>query len=186
MAKHITLSSHLIDATEGMPPSSSYRSRFGSLVRAYRLAGFTPNRDYQFIEINRNLRGLYPQLVGNLMQRLAAVGATVTRDSTTDLLLINGEFSASMVLSRCRQTSTGELRWLMQFDQQVTPDITILVRMDAANEQPADYYLLPIMDIQSPRLLLCETNGMYLDTYQFDDLNYFSELALRRRIEDAA
>jgi hypothetical protein len=120
------------------------------------------------------------------MTRLDAVGAEVTQDATSDLLLINGEYSASMVLSRCRQTPAGSLRWLITIDQKVAPDITILVRMDPANEQPADYYLLPIMDIETPRLLLCETNGAYLDTYQFENLDYFAAIAMRRKIEGAA
>ncbi len=55
--------------------------------------------------------------------------------------------------------------------------------MDATNQQPADYYLLPIMDIVAPKLLLCETNGVYLDTYQFDSLDYFTVMAQRRKIE---
>ena len=75
---------------------------------------------------------------------------------------------------------------MIQIDQGLAPDITILVRMDAANSKPADFYLLPIMDIAVPRLLLCESNGAYLDTYQFDNLDYFAELSQRRKIEVAA
>lgn len=184
--QHATLSSQIIDAAESMPSSGAYRSRFGSLLRAYRLAGFEPNRDYQYLEINHGLRALYPQLVADLTQRLDTAGATVTRHTATDLLLINGEFSATMALSRCRQTTAGSLRWLIQIDPRLAPDITILVRMDAANSKPADYYLLPIMDIEAPRILLCETNGAHLDTYQFDSLDYFAGLSARQRIEVAA
>ncbi len=181
-----TLSAGLIDAAENTPTSSSYRSRFGSLIRAYRLAGYQPDRNYDYIEINQKLREMYPDLIGDVMSRLGAAGASVTQDVDTDLLLINGEYSASMVLSRCRQTTAGSLRWMINVDQTVAPDITILVRMDAANERVADYYLLPIMDIQTPRLLLCESNGIYLDTYQFDSLDYFTALSERRKFEVAA
>jgi hypothetical protein len=186
ISKHQSLSSHLIDSCDDLPSSASYRHRFGSLIEAYRLAGYDPGRDYRYIEINRDLRKLYPQLVADVMNKLDAVGAKVTQDTTSDLLLINGEYSATMVLSRCRQTPAGSLRWLIQINQRVAPDITILVRMDPANEQPADYYLLPIMDIATPRLLLCETNGAQLDTYQFDNLDYFALLAMRQKIEAAA
>ncbi len=185
MKHHPVLSSHLIDAAEELPSSAAYRNRFGSLLQAYRLAGYEPDRDYRFVEINRDLRVLYPQLVTDVMRRLDSVGATVTQDATSDLLLINGEYSATMVLSRCRQTPAGSLRWMIQLDRQLAPDITILVRMDAANQKPADFYLLPIMDIDTPRLLLCEANGAYLDTYQFDNLDYFTTMAARRKIEDA-
>ncbi len=184
--EHPSLSAALIDAADGLPPSTAYRTRFGSLIQAYRLAGCTPDRDYEYIEINCNLRKMYPQLVEDVVQRLDAVGAMVTHDSTTDLLLINGEYSASMFLSRCRSTPAGSLRWLFKIDQQIAPDITILVRMDPSNATPTDYYVFPIMDIESPKLLVCETNGAYLDTYQFDSLDYFASLAARRKIEGTA
>lgn len=184
--RHSQLSSHLIDTADDVPSSAAYRSRFGSLLQAYRRAGYEPDRDFRYVEINRDLRALYPRLVTDVMQRLDAVGAKVTQDATSDLLLINGEFSASMVLSRCRETPAGSLRWLIQINRRLSPDITILVRMDAVNAKPADYYLLPIMDIESPRLLLCETNGAHLDTYQFDNLDYLAELASRTKLEDVA
>jgi DNA invertase Pin-like site-specific DNA recombinase len=186
ISRHTVLSSHLIDAAESTPSSAAYRSRFGSLLRAYELAGYQPDRDYRYVEINRKLRGLYPRLVGDIVRRLDRTGATVTQDSRSDLLLINGEFSATLVLSRCRQTPAGSLRWLLQINERVTPDVTILVRMDAANEEPVDYYLLPIIDIAVPRLRLCETNGVDLDTYQFDNLDFFAGMATRRKIEVAA
>jgi hypothetical protein len=183
LAKHSLLSSCLIDSAEDMPASSSYRTRFGSLLRAYQLVGYRPDRDYSYLKINRVISRLHPQLLDNVSQQLGAVGAQVTWDATTDLLLINGEYTASMVLSRCRQTAGGLLRWLVRIDQMLVPDITILVRMDATNERPADYYLLPIMDIAAPRLLLCESNGVHLDTYQFDNLDYFTLMAKRRKIK---
>ena len=159
LVKHSTLSSCLIDSAEDMPASAAYRTRFGSLLRAYQLAGYRPDRDYSFLEINRAIGRLHPQLLDDVLRQLGTVGAHVTRDAATDLLLINGEYTASMVLSRCRQTAGGLLRWLVRIDQALVPDITILVRMDASNQQPADYYLLPIMDIAAPKLLLCESNG---------------------------
>lgn len=186
MEKHPTLSAGLIDAAEGAPTSATYRARFGSLIRAYRLAGYVPERNYDYVAINQSLRQMYPGLIEDVMQKLDAAGASVTRDTNSDLLLINGEYSASMVLSRCRQTGAGSLRWLIRIEERCAPDITILVRMDAANERATDYYLLPIMDIASPRLLLCETNGAYLDTYQFQNLDYFTRLSKRQSIEAAA
>ena len=117
-----------------------------------------------------NLRALYPGRVDDVIQKLDKAGASVRRDADTDLLLINGEYSASMVLSRCKTTSAGSLRWLVKINERIAPDITILVRMDEANQRVTDYYLLPIMDIETPKLLFCETNGSYLDTYQFANL----------------
>lgn len=185
-SEHVTLSGHLIDSAEGMPLSASYRSRFGSLLKAYQLAGYTPARSFDYVEVNRRIRAAVPPLMSDLVTRLTQVGATVTQDAQSGLLLINGEYSAAIVLSRCRQTTSGNFRWRVNFDDRIAPDITILARMDEANERPVDYYLLPVMDMTSPKLLLCETNGAYLDTYQFDSLDFFMTLAGRAHIEVAA
>ena len=181
--ENVTLSAALIDASDDLPTSSTYRSRFGSLIRAYRLAGYVPDRDYSYIEINRHLREMHPNLVETVIKQLYQAGASVTQDVDTDLLLINGEYSASMVLSRCKPTAAGALRWLIRIDEKIAPDITILVRMAPDNKNVTDYYLFPLMDITEPKLLLCETNGLYLDTYQFENLDYFTSMATRENIE---
>lgn len=183
--QHATLSAQLIDAAEGLPTSAAFRSRFGSLLGAYQRIGFVPDRDYSFVEINRRLRSLYPSMVSDLIDRLGHVGAQVERFSS-DWLLINGQYSAAMVLSRCKSTVSGGLRWPVRIDGAVAPDITILVRMDPSNARPADFYLLPIMDLERPKFLLCEENGAHLDTYQFDSLDYFTEVSRRQRIEVVA
>jgi len=75
--KHSDISAHLIDQADGLPASATYRSRFGSLIQAYRLAGYTPNRDFSYVEINRRLRTLHPTLIDDTIQRLEAVGASI-------------------------------------------------------------------------------------------------------------
>ena len=57
------LSSILINETDAMPSASVYSHRFGSLIRAYELVGFRPDRDFAYLEINRHLRQLHPEIV---------------------------------------------------------------------------------------------------------------------------
>src|SRR5690606_35103144 len=71
--QHSDVSAHLIDQTEGIPSSATYRARFGTLVQAYRRAGFEPERDFSYVEINRRLRHLHPTLMDDTVQRLEAV-----------------------------------------------------------------------------------------------------------------
>lgn len=103
------LSGALIDDAEGLPSSTAYRLRFGGLVEAYRLAGYTPDRSYEYVEINRRLRTTYPHLLDDLMQDLESVGATVEHDGDSNILSINQIYTASMLLSRCSQTPAGSL-----------------------------------------------------------------------------
>ena len=61
--RHGRVSGLLIDEQDSMPSSAAFRHRFGSLVRAYQLVGYTPRTDYSFLEINRYLRGRHPEIV---------------------------------------------------------------------------------------------------------------------------
>jgi DNA invertase Pin-like site-specific DNA recombinase len=100
-----SLSGIIIDETDGMPSSTTYQHRFQGLVRAYTLIGYQPEHDYAYLAINRDLRQRHQTLIEEILTKLQAV-ATVARDATTDLLTINNEFSASIVLSRCTCTPT--------------------------------------------------------------------------------
>jgi DNA invertase Pin-like site-specific DNA recombinase len=180
------LSGLIIDETEGMPSAAAYAHRFGSLIRAYQAVGFTPDRDYHYIEINRFLRRLHPQVIGRTERMIAELGGSVERESATDLLTVNREFSVSIVLCRCQMLETGSHRWKVRFDTSLLPDITVAVRLDAANEVPLDYYLLPRLDFGLPRISLADHNRLELDTYRFDNLDYLYGMAERSRIRRVA
>jgi hypothetical protein len=64
------LSGLIIDEGESLPSSSAYQNRFGSLLRAYALVGYTPDRDYRYIEINRALRRMHPNIVADVIARV--------------------------------------------------------------------------------------------------------------------
>ncbi len=180
------LSGLIIDEQDNLPSSSAFRNRFGSLLRAYQLIGYEPERDYRYIEINRALRQAHPGVVAQVIDGIADRGGHAVRDPDTDLIRINDEFTASVVLARCFETEGGSLRWRIRLDTGLVPDITVAVRMDEMNSGPRDYYLLPSIDMTMARLRLAEQNGLSLDAYRFDTLDYFYALAGRARITEAA
>ena len=180
------LSGLIIDETECLPSSSAYQNRFGSLLRAYELVGFMPDRDYRYVEINRALRRMHPQIVTGTIAGIQKVGGSVVQDPATDLLTINSEFTASIVVVRCRMTVAGSLRWQIRFDVGLWPDITVAVRMDQPNREPLDYYLLPRIDMTAPHLRLAQDNGTSLDAYRFDTLEAFFSLTARTELLEVA
>ncbi len=180
------LSGVVIDEQEDMPPSSIYAYRFGSLLRAYQLVGFTPERDYTFLETNRALRRMHPQIVATTEQEIYALGGAVHRDPATDLLDINHEFTLSIVLARCRQRPNGKNFWKLEFDTSLMPDITVAVRLAQGNAAPLDYYLLPSLDFRLSRLNLAERNAIEVESYRFDNLDYLHGMAEQVRLRRAA
>jgi hypothetical protein len=180
------LSGLVIDEAEGLPSSTVYAHRFGSLVRAYELVGFTPDRDYRFLEINRALRRMHPGVVTQTERRIADLGGQVSRDPSTELLNVNREFTASIVLARCKSLENGARRWKVRFDTSLQPDITVAVRLDEANQAAVDYYLLPRLDMGVPRISLFEHNPAELESYRFETLDYLYAMAERTRVRWAA
>lgn len=180
------LSGLVIDETEGMPSTSVYVYHFGSLIRAYQTVGFTPDRDYRYVETNRFLRRLHPETVTETERKISALGGTVVRDPATDMLMLNGEFSASLALARCQSPAIGHYRWKVRFDTSLAPDITVAIRLDQENKSILDYYLLPRLDFCRPRISLAERNPAELESYRFDNLDYLYGMAARSRLRRAA
>lgn len=179
------LSGLLIDEAEGMPSSMVYRNRFSSLVRAYQLIGYTPERDYQFIETNRQLRLMHPNVVADVITRIRQLGGDIRSDLQTDILNINHEFTASVVLARCQMRENGGFRWLIRLDAGLQPSITVAVRMNSDNKEALDYFLLPRIDVLFEELVLKEENPCNLETYRFDTLDFFFGMARRAHVRAA-
>lgn len=184
--RHGYLSGLIIDEAEGCPSSSAYQHRFGSLLRCYSLIGYTPDRDYQYIEANRRLREMHPLLLEQTITKIADVGGRVDVDPTTDLIQVNQELLVSLVLCRCQLSTTGAKRWKIRFDLGLCPDITVAVRMAPGEEAALDYYVLPTVDMSSPHVRLAESNQASLEIYRFNTLDILAELSRRSAYRRAA
>lgn len=184
--RHGYLSGLLIDENENIPSSGAYRHRFGSLLRAYSLIGFSPGRDYRYIEVNRCLRQQHSNIVNNVIEGVEKLGAEVWIDPTTELLHVSKEFTASIIIARHQRTLAGFSRWKLRFDTGLRPDVTIGVRMNQSNLNILDYYLLPFIDFGGPFLRLAEENGVAFDAYRFESLDYLFNMADRRPVPRVA
>ncbi len=180
------LSGLVINETDGMPSSSVYAHRFGSLIRAYQLIGFQPLRDYKYLEINRFLRKLHPDILNSTVANIEAMNGRVKWDEKTDLLHVNNEFTASIVLARCQQLESGRRFWKVRLDTSLNPDISVVVRLSQGNEEALDYYLLPQLDFTTSGVRLAEQNAMELESYRFDTLDYFYGMGAQTKLRRVA
>ena len=93
-------------------------------------------------------------------------------------MLINGLYSASLLLARCRQPGGRAARWLVKVPQRSMADVTVVIRMDPANAQPSDYYLFPKFGVSLDGLVLRTDNGARIDTFRFATLDFFRNMAI--------
>ncbi len=179
-----TLSGLIINEAPALPSAATYIQRFGSLSKAYELVGFRPGRDLEFLEINRRLRQLHPEIVERTQHTIAELGGEIWRDPQTDLLHLNQELVISLVLARCQQLPNGLQRWRIRFDpSRYHPDITVAVRLDPANAAELDYYLLPRLDLPNQELQVTARNSAEIECFRFDDLNFFYGMSERERLQ---
>jgi hypothetical protein len=173
------LSGLIINESEDMPSSAVYAQRFGGLVRAYQLIGFSPERDYRYIEQNKLLRQLHPAIMLETQEKICQIGGDAVHDTATDLLWINQELKISIAIARCYGLTQGSARWKIRFDAAFHPDITVAVRLDYDNIHIKDYYLLPSSEFLHHNLKIKENNPITLDAYRFDTLDYLIGIAER-------
>jgi DNA invertase Pin-like site-specific DNA recombinase len=178
-----TLTGIIIDQSPEMPSTSVYKNRFGSLNKAYEMVGFRPERGQEFLEINRRLRKLHPEIVERTRHTIAEMGGEVWRDPKTDLLHLNQELVISLVLARCQMLPNGLQRWRIRFDiAHSIPDVTVAIRLDPFNQSELDYYLLPKLDLPSRELKVTDRNVADFECFRFDDLNFFYGMSVRERL----
>ena len=115
-----------------------------------------------------------------------ALGASVSQDASTGLLLINEEFTTSLIVSRCQTTPGGGHRWHLRLEPGLAPDLTIAARFLPDNTTILDYYLFPGIDALAAQIRLAPDNPITLDVYRFPDLEFFRSVARRARIQEVA
>ena len=85
--------------TRGMPFYRIYAVRFGSMVKACELVGYTPERDYRYCETRKRVRRLlYPEVARSVEAAIAGQGGDVVRDPCTDVLQVNGALRIAVVV----------------------------------------------------------------------------------------
>lgn len=180
------LSALIIDEADFLPPSSLFRTRFGGLLRAYRMIGYTPERDYQYIAVNQRLRAIHSEVVADVVHSIENLcGRRIPIDPESSLLELNHNLLISVVISRCFTTPAGTQRWKIRFDSGLHPDITIAVRMDTRNEAIHDYYILPALEFSHEQLRLSRDNIGFLDSFRTDTLDYLLNLSVNISLDKA-
>ena len=182
-----SLSGLIINQALGRATAGVYAQRFGSLTRAYQLVGFGNADRLEFMELNRRLRQLHPEIIGRTEQTIASLGGQVWRDPKTDLLTLNDELVISVVLARCHtlvdKYGQDQHRWRIRFDPaRFNTDLTLAIRLDAANSAELDYYLLPRLDLPEQEIRVSKHNSANFECFRFDNLNFFYGMSERERL----
>ncbi|PHM62510.1 recombinase family protein [Xenorhabdus ishibashii] len=177
------LSGLIIDEEELLPSSSVYRSRFGSLLRVYKLVGYDPKTDYSWLETKKYLKGINAEITESVINNIYLSDGWISDPPEKGILNVNDEFTLTLQAVRCQRTSPENLRWRIKFDQLLSPDISIAIRMDSLNQSIVDYYIFPSIDVIFGNHYLRKQNPFSFELYRFDTLHPLYQLIKRTTIQ---
>jgi DNA invertase Pin-like site-specific DNA recombinase len=143
------LTAKLIRGTKGATPPASYRHRFGSLSRAYELAGYTmPGA--RNVGTRRRIQQARLRLMQEL-QRLFPEKVWIEGSKGRHRTWLRVKSSAKVAFRTCLcfKTALGQLRWRVKSDQAEDRLITVLLLMNPENDGWRELYLIPPLTLPS-------------------------------------
>jgi DNA invertase Pin-like site-specific DNA recombinase len=143
LQKRGRLSMAIINETSGLPGPDTYRAHFGSLREAYRLIGYSPERNYAFFEDKAAWDEVTASLMRNVEIALQKKGRHVTLDFSDERLRIDEKTrvlfrvarsfrkEGQLTQSRIPRIRKGAIHWI------------VAIRLTEGNKSVRDYLLIP-------------------------------------------
>jgi len=174
------LSDAIIIAAKGVPHSSTYITRFGSLTAAYKLIGFQPKPRYRWVETEARIRSIIDEAVADIISTIERPGVKASFNHETRLLTVNGKLTVSIGSARGMSEGDGLVRWHVRVDRHAKSDLALIIRMDASNTTIQDYFLLPAAELAKTTVKrLRITSRVFAQAYRHDSLDVFYRICAR-------
>jgi hypothetical protein len=160
LVEHGKVSADLIDSSD-LPSAKSYALRFRGLVAAFEAAGVSGPSLSRATITRYRLRCVTKDMAIELERSALRAGANVEK-VTTRTYRING-LIVRLLCTRCRYERSYPC-WKVTVRHSPPADFVIWVRMNEANEEVAQFYLLPVQNFPEHQYLWPSTRT--LPSYQ--------------------
>jgi hypothetical protein len=145
------LSIRLMMVTKGMPNVKTYVVRFGSIAEAFRRVGFELKPYHRFKENHEKADRIICSVAQDLMSHVESRGRSVAFLHELYLLTISNVVTVSLTIARPNMRGGGRVSWDTKRIRYQNSDLSLIVRMNAANDGIMDYFLLPTSVLPRPK-----------------------------------
>jgi DNA invertase Pin-like site-specific DNA recombinase len=166
----------IIAASEGLPSTELYRRRFGSLMAAYRLAGYEPDQRRRRSEVTKKrFRALLDEMTAEIVRVVGKLEGTATIADQGRLININDELLISVRLAAAvMEGAEYRNRWRIHTRRKMSASLTLIARMTPSNLTIDGYYLLPASKLEdASRRSIYLANPVFAEASRYDDLESF-------------
>lgn len=174
--KYGRISERLIRASLGMPCTQVFTSRFGGLAEAYKLVGFRPRRNLDWVQRDRGLTPVRREFIVRVVSALRSFGAEVQQDARRQFLIVNSNLNVRICVTRCRALKRFN-SWRFQLCSPYKPDVSIFARLAPGNETILDYLCVPASKGKLAQITISPQTPPPRDVQQFEDLGFLQDFA---------
>ncbi|QIP01716.1 recombinase family protein [Bradyrhizobium symbiodeficiens] len=135
----------IIDRTPGLPCSATCQTHFGNFRNLYRLLGYTPKRNYEFLDSRAVWSELRAKLVQQAATAIKAAGGRISSGGWSDCLRVNGTVCLSVRAARWtpRRKPSHAPHWSIEREACLPDGWIAAIRLSEHNKAVLDYVLLP-------------------------------------------
>lgn len=173
------LSLKLVQDSPDLPSPSTYRLRFGSLRKAYKLIGYGRADQFEPIDLRRRTQALREELIARLLTLFPNEVITVSRGGRwRSRLRLRNRLTVCVLIARTVRARKEPVRWQIDPVQHERNHITLLARLDRENQRFLDYHVLPSID-RPRRFQIRDADAWLSRGNRFDDLSEFCTVAVQ-------
>lgn len=137
------LSPALIENASGLPGVDTYIKHFGSIRNTYRLIGYTPARDYSFIDAMQAWARVTSELVSEAATKLRKAGKRVAVGEVGDDLLIDRKDRVLFRIAPAHSEVGNLTYWNVPRINRPPARWIVAIRLTEDNKNVFDYTLIP-------------------------------------------
>ncbi|APO56364.1 recombinase family protein [Bradyrhizobium diazoefficiens] len=182
LAKRGRLSPTVIDETPGLPSSTVYHRRFGSLRNAYRLIGYAGERNCDYVDSRQIWENLRTKLASDIASEVGKMGGRIRIGHPRGCMHVEGSASIVVRVARWFKTEGGCPKWSIQRQSRdpLPPGWIAAIRLAEDNKSVLDYVLLPTSGQERQQIRFSERARTKRAIEQFDTAHQLARSLSRR------
>jgi hypothetical protein len=170
-----------MDKTVGLPCRAVFIAHFGSIRNAYRLIGYSPRRNYDYLDTRQNWATELTKLASQITAMIEKVGGRIVSTGSTGGLQVNGKANLFFRAARWVPEDKGHCsqRWTI-YRQHLPDGWIVTIRLGDHNKSALDYLLVPTTSTDRNIIRFTEKNRARLGIVRFETPRALIRSLIRR------
>ncbi|TAI60371.1 recombinase family protein [Bradyrhizobium sp. Leo170] len=166
LRKRGKLTAQIIDESAGLPCSSDYQLRFGSIRKAYKLIGYEATLDCSYLETREACADMVVKLRGQVIDALEGANCrSILNEHGT--LIVNEGIAVSFRTARYWRPKGRKPIWTVRHGARLPDGFILVIRLDETNRASLDYFLLPTGKVARRKICFSEKGCSRYRNHQF-------------------